>query len=298
LALVSLYLRAQGDFLIWKDPNRNGVECFDKGLFYWVGTCELLPAGWRWLTACIAHDDAQGTDDLIYLGGAVFQRITRALQFRDNLLRALNRSQGNDAADEALIALDTSLLFLMGALDATARVAHRVLGLPPGDLINTGWQRKNWLQAVKAKAPSLAAIVSPGTVGCDTVTILRLLRNTVHGAGLCAFAISRRGRREETLVGLPRVDSSDILAAADRQGGRAAWGLREIRPNEFHADPGVLLERLLPAVIELLNDLMIHTPVETLPGVALKPGDAAPPSGDHSPYAERSRQSIRWQLGL
>jgi hypothetical protein len=259
----------------------------------------LLPAGWRWFTACVAHDHAQGTDDLIYLGGAVFQRVTRVLQSRDDVLRVLNRSQGNDATEEALIALDTSLVFLMGALDAIARVAHHVLGLPPGDLYKAGWQKaQNWLQDVAAKAPALAAIVAIGTAGFDTVEILRLLRNTVHGSGLRALAVGGSGCPEETFVGLPRADSTKILAAADRQGGRAAWGLREIRPNEFHADPGVLLERLVPAVIDLLNDLMARTPVETLPGVTLKPEDAAPPADNYQPFAERTRQSIRWQLGL
>jgi hypothetical protein len=89
-----------------------------------------------------------------------------------------------------------------------------------------------------------------------------------------------------------------ILGAADRQGDRAAWGLRETRPNEFHADPRVLLERLLPAVIELLNDLMVQTPFETLLSITLKPEDAAPPADENQPFAERKRRSIRWQLGL
>jgi hypothetical protein len=47
LALVSLYLRAQGDFLIWKDPNRKGVERFNKGLSYCrrPGSCSRLVGG-------------------------------------------------------------------------------------------------------------------------------------------------------------------------------------------------------------------------------------------------------------
>jgi hypothetical protein len=51
-------------------------------------------------------------------------------------------------------------------------------------------------------------------------------------------------------------------------------------------------------LIDLLNDLMAHPPVETLPGAALKSEDGAPAAGDHQPLAARNRQSIRWQLGL
>jgi hypothetical protein len=302
LALVGLYLRSEGDFVVWKDPGGDTPYRFDKGLYYWVGARELLPAGWRWFAACVMHEQGQGpalgTDELTYLGGAVFQRITRALQARDDLLRAMNCRQDNNVAEDALTALDVCLVFLMGALDATARVAHRVLGLPSDKIYQAGWQRPSWLNQVAARAPTLAQVVAPKRPGADALTILRLLRNTVHDAGLPALAIGFPGRREETLAGLPSSDRDQILKAADRQGGRQAWGLRELLPGRLHAEPGVILERLLPAVIELLNDLMTATPVEALAGVSLKPEHLVPPSDDRNGFGERERQSIRWELGL
>jgi hypothetical protein len=42
-ALVSLYLRAQGEFLAWKDSRGSSSASFNKGLFYQVGARELLP---------------------------------------------------------------------------------------------------------------------------------------------------------------------------------------------------------------------------------------------------------------
>src|SRR5260370_24570603 len=94
----------------------------------------------------------------------------------------LNRKQDIDVAEDALTALDTCLVFLMGALDAAARVAHRVLGLAPGHVRRAGWQSSSWLKDLAAKAPSLAEVVAAGTPGPDTLTILALLRNTVHEA--------------------------------------------------------------------------------------------------------------------
>jgi hypothetical protein len=302
LALVGLYLRTQGEFLIWKDHSSSTPYSFDKGLYYWVGARELLPAGWRWYAACVAHSEGRGQAahayDLTYLGGAVFQRVTRVLQARDDLLRAMNRKQDNNVAEDALTALDVCLVFLMGALDATARVAHRVLGLRPDSAYQAGWQRSRWLQDVAARKPSLAAVVAVGTAGADTLTILSLLRNTVHEAGLPALAIGFPGRREGTLAGLPRAHSDRILEAADRRGGRDAWGLQEIVPGRLHADPGFLLDRLLPRVIELLNELMTATPVGQLSGVLLKPGDSVPPRGLGEAFGEPERRSILWQLGL
>jgi hypothetical protein len=296
-ALVGLYLRTRGVYVIWKDPASQSSYQFNKGLFYWVGARELLPAAWRWFHACVFHDAAEDAEELSYLGGAVLHRVARALVARDDLLRAMNRRQDNDVADDALSALDTCLLLMMGAIDAAARVAHVVLGLPSENVYQAGWQRSRWLRNVAAVAPGLAAVVAEGTSSYDALTILRLLRNTVHGAGLQSLAVGVRGGRDQTLVGLPRADGNEILAAADRRGGRDAWGLRELIPGRLHADPGVLLETLLPATIKLLNEVMRETPVENLSHVVLTPQDSLPPSG-HSEFGERERQSIRWQLGM
>ena len=69
-------------------------------------------------------------------------------------------------------------------------------------------------------------------------------------------------------------------------------------PGRLYADPATLLERLLPAIIELLNGLMDATPVEDLPGVSLTPSKLRPPQDRNTPFGERERLSIRWQLGF
>ena len=69
------------------------------------------------------------------------------------------------------------------------------------------------------------------------MTIVSPLRNTVHEAGLPALAVGLPGRREGTLVGLPRADGDRILAAADRRGGREAWGLQELLPGGCTPNP-------------------------------------------------------------
>jgi hypothetical protein len=90
---------------------------------------------------------------------------------------------------------------------------------------------------------------------------------------------------------VPRFWRRSIARAA------GAWGLRELLPGRLHAEPGVLPGRLLPAVIELLNELMTGTAAGTLPGVWLKDGGSATPPRDDA-FGERQRHSIRWQLGL
>ena len=295
LELISLFLRSRGTFLIARTTS--GRYTFDKGLFYWVGARAMLPSGWRWLSACVAQDQVRNSDELTYLGGSVFQRVTRSLQVRDDLLRALNTTQDANVEEDLLIALDTILVFLMGALDACARVAHHVAGLSPGDAYRAGWQKERWLKKIAPVAPAFNEAVGPGSRGADILTVLRLLRNTVHGVGLNALRIASRpgGGLHDTLVGLPRAETALILHAVQRLGGREEWGLREIVSGVLHADPATLVEQLLPEVLRLLDTLMAATPVELL-GIEL-PTRKRPKSG-RDPFDDRKQQSARWQLGL
>jgi hypothetical protein len=294
LPLVSLYLRRQGVFVTYRSLDGTATETVNEGLFYWVGTRELLPAGWRWFTACVQHGAAD--DSIIYLGQSLFQRVQRALQSRDAVHGALNQPQNNDTADEALGNLDLILLGLMAAVDVTARIAHLALGLERSER-GAAWQRDRWLERVETTAPDLAAVVASGTPGRQTLTILNALRNSIHGAALSALAVgSATGPREDTLVGLPHGDADAVVAAMDTLGGREAFGVREVLPERIHADPGVLLDALFAMTLDLLNELMRLTPVERLDGVSLSREHELPPP--ENPFDEHSRNSIRLQLGL
>jgi hypothetical protein len=270
----------------------------NRGLYFWVGTRELLPAAWRWYSACVQEATSTNDDALTYLGGSLLQRVQRALQARDDVHLALNRPQGNDAADAALSSLDVCLVFLMGAVDVAARIAHRTLRLT-GNVHNASWQREKWINAVAKQDASLAATVQTGASGSHTLTILRLLRNSVHGEALPSLAVQRGGTRHDTLVGLPQAVLSELLGAIDALGGQAMWSVQGAIPGRMHCDPGILLEQLFPRVLELLNTLMERTPVERLPHVTLQPAHSLPPSEEPwETFGEYSRHSIRWQLGL
>lgn len=298
LTIIGLYIRSQGSFIVSRDPAGRGTHTMNRGLYYWVGTRELLPSAWRWFSACVQYSTSIGNNSLLLLGQSVLQRTQRALQVRDEVHVALNKPQNNDTADEALSSLDIVLLLLMGAVDATARIVHMVLGVS-GKPYKAAWQSKSWLADVTAAAPLLGALLQPGTDEAHTLTILRLLRNSIHGEALSPLAVGQNGRRDRTLVGLPASQQADLIAAFTALGGETAWGVDEVIPGRIHADPGVLLEQLLPRVLLMLNKIMDATPVEQLSGVSLEPADSEPPVGPHSEsFRDLNRQSIRWQLGL
>ncbi|MDF3292353.1 hypothetical protein [Streptomyces silvisoli] len=297
LALIGLYLRMQGLYITYRGPDGRGTYSMNKGLYYWVGTRELLPAAWRWFAACVQHSIGVGDQTLINLGGSLLRRLQTALQNRDELHRSLNLEQNNDTALEILDRLDVILVSLMGAIDVAARVAHHALDLQSG-IYAAAWQKKNWLKEVQAKNPGLAAAVGPNTPGRHTVTILRLLRNSVHGEALSSLAVRNMSGPIETRVHLPQADSTEILAAMDALGGRADWGVKEIIRGRWDADPGMLVEHLVPHIVDLLNDLMKRTPVEQLSHVSVTPKDELPPTDPQGPFNPRERESIRWQFGF
>lgn len=301
IQVIGLYLRSQGTFIISRDPAGRGTHTMNRGLYYWVGMRELLPSAWRWFAGCVQHSQGGGDDRLLFLGQSVMQRIQRALQVRDEVHIALNKPQNNDTADDALSSLDVALLLLMGAVDATARVVHAVLGIS-GSARSAGWQRKKWVTKVSAVAPGLGGLFQSAADHAHTLTILGLLRNSIHGEALPALGIGMGRQRDGTLVELPVSQQAELLAAFTALGGTSAWGVQELISGRMHTDPGILLERLLPRVLQLLNEVMDATPVEQLSNVKLQPSNLeapAAPAGSYSdPFRETSRQSIRWQLGL
>lgn len=300
VALLGLYLRHQGEFIVSRTPNGAGTLACDRGLFYWVAARELLPTSWRWMTACIQHSSAIDGDLLTYLSSSLIERIKRALLARDRLQLALCQPQDNNTGDDAMSELDQVCLLLMGATDVAAHVAHIVLRPKRKAYRNSdiGWQKRDWMRDVAEVRSSLAQIVSPNSTGADLLAILRALRNTIHGEALHSIAVHgpRSDRREETLVGLPRHDRQHLLAAIDRRGGRDTWGITELAPGYLYAHPGVLVETLLIGMVELLNSLLTETPVEHLAGVDLTVDDLRPPG--EFPFDTRTRRHIRWQLGL
>jgi hypothetical protein len=298
LAIVGLYARVQDRYITSRDPTGRATHTMNRGLFFWVGTRELLPAGWRWFASCLQHSRGGGDERLVFVAQSAFQRVQRALQVRDDIHVVLNKPQHNDTADQILASVDVVLLLLMGAVDAAARVAHTTLGLTtsPHD---GGWQRQRWIKAVSKHAPELAKLFEPDTEHSHALTILRLLRNAIHGEALQPLAVGPSQRRQRTLIGLPATDAKRVTEAIHALGGPECWGVESLIPERLHFDPGIFIEQLFPRVLAMLNDTMDNTPVEQLSSVSLSPAESLPPNDpQHDTFGEINRQSIRWQLAL
>ena len=295
LPVVSLYLRTQGVFDTYRSLDGHATSSVNRGLFYWYGARGLLPAGWRWHRAWRQHagDDVGSA----YLAQSAFTRVQRALEARDLVHRALNQPQHNDTAELALSYFDVVLITLMGALDVTARIAHRVLELPQKTERSAGWHRADWLKVVACTDQALADAFSAETWNATAARLLSELRNAVHAAAPAPLGVTTPGLgRQATMVSFPHTDGEQLALWMDRLGGRETWGMASIISDRYHADPGALLEQLFAAAITLLDRTMASTPVERLPDVALTAEDGQPPS--HGGFSGWERTSILRQLAL
>jgi len=243
----------------------------------------LLPAGWRWFSACVQQGVANDHEDeqVIFLAQSLLRRFQRALMARDEALRALNKPQDNDTAEEALGNVDLVALALMAAVDVSAGVAHRVLGFPEKDEKKAKWQDKTFRSAVAVEAPEVAALFKGETANRLRLNALGLLRNSIHGEALDALRVSEAGRTPDRfLIGLPHRDADRLVQSLDKLGGRDAWGIEQLWEGRMHADPGLLIDQLIVQTAELLNDVMASTPVERLANVDEATLQTGPPDDD------------------
>jgi hypothetical protein len=297
IPVLGLYLRAQQEF-ITPTGQKKFTMTMNRGLFYWVGTRELLPEAWRWFSACVYHSSGTNDDKLSYLGGATLSRIQRALELRDQVHIAINRITNNDTNDLAMTNLDGALTSLMGAVDASARVAHYVLGLNPEMTYFSGWQRERWLRLVREVNPDLGSIVSEGTDNYHILRILSLLRNSIHGEPIHAIT-KQESLKTDIILALPREEETNILSSMDATGGREMWGVKQLTPNLNEVDPGILIDKLFEEVIKFLNAVMKATPIELLSHLENIDLTAGPKNtNDHDTFSEWNRVNTRWQLGF
>jgi hypothetical protein len=301
LALVSLYLRAQGVFWVWADPLGKWIYHTNKGMFYWVGARELLPAGWRWVTACSQHSQHTGVEKWREIATSAIERVQRALEYRDHLHTAMNQPASNDTGDNAVSAFEVAAMLLMSAVDLTAIVAHHAVGLTTVERY-ASWQNTGWLGQIATKSSTLAAVVAQGTMAKDTLTALQDIRNSIHGVALEDVIVRRTGGKPTgIMIRLPKGRNARLLGVMRNLASDKSWGLEDWG-EDYLADPGMTLDALFPLVVNLLNDLMRETPVDKLPGVSLQPADLLPPASgpvsNADPFSERWRFSIRWQLGF
>jgi hypothetical protein len=259
LAVVGLYLRKDDPYMGGWAP-KMGLT-LGRHLAAWVAVRSQLPSGWRWSSALVDHSTATDDDYATLLFGSFFERLVRMLDHRDKIHRATLQRANNQTGNNATEALDTVMFNVVGAFDAAAIAAHIGAGLPFEDRRRAGWQSKDWRKELDV--PHLYEMFHKNKPADDLFAVCRLLRNTVHGAGLSSVVASTTST-SRTLVRLPHAEAAEILDRLNRLAPAPTWGIDRRHRGHLYVDPARLVEGLVPLVFSTLEELLAHTPFDRL----------------------------------
>jgi hypothetical protein len=162
--------------------------------------------------------------DLRKVSGTHRESVVREA-FKD-LLKGWARSQ-----DPIMYHFDYLALLLVGAFDAQARVARRVYRINRPNEMNTGFRRKEFLDALKgSSATALYNLVTEQHFS-DLMDLIHLIRNSIHGSVWPTIASENYRELEESFIKVPPPYKDKIWQAARRRGSADNWGL--IQDNDF-----------------------------------------------------------------
>jgi hypothetical protein len=211
--------------------------------------------------------------------------------------------QNNNTADEALFALDGFLVFLVGAFDAVGRAAHLTYGLNGSRLHEASWRRPWRTRQLAPVAASLAQLMDNGTAARDTLDLVALLRNTIHGEALRTVAAKYSSRPLQNALLLPKDQEDELVTIIARRGGNDAWGIREHPNLGVSMQMNVFVESVLPMAVNALDTLIGGIEVERLAGVQPTTLPTGPPADDPrnqlgDAFDSIRRRQVRLMAGL
>jgi hypothetical protein len=268
IRVVGLFLRSRGCYAYWAEKP-GFTQSFDRGLFYWVLTRHHTPSMWRYHSACYAAAKNRN-DDTGSLSSAVLQRCDRAFQSRDRIAQAFYRGSRADVRDELMYHFDYLTLLLMGAIDAQARVAHRVYGLP-GDERRAAFQHVDWRSALEKVAPALVGVVTADRAR-GVLGMLRSLRNTIHGVPLPGFTV-HGGEHPATIEVEQHAEAAQLRNACEALGSLSDWGFStetyvdaesSERREHLRLEPYTLADALVWECVRLVDAIAAGTEVARL----------------------------------
>jgi len=327
LALIGLYLRWHHQLIIiggaavrWHPTDMRHSVAFTT-----------LPAFERWNQAGRTwHDSTPGGElTLENLNQTLLTRISRALEFRDAVF-ALSATMDGHEPEEMLCELDSLLFSLVGAFDAAARITDLILHMNGGKSIgwqNTSRRNRGWQTRLEPLAPELYDYTKAGTEMQRAFEVLRWLRNSVHNEALDLttddkeFYVTVETHTQDRLREFLREghtgwSTTEMGIRVQPPGGATAgkWlpgtgrysvtARRSGAPKPADPLEGILvlqvrklINRIFPACLTALNEIMRLTPLTNVPGyhVAL---DDPPRVNLPWQFSDTTGHRLRYLYGL
>jgi hypothetical protein len=149
---------------------------------------------WRYNSACQQLRDTSDSN-LATMSWSVITRCKHAIQARDLIGESFYAPHDDASGDDSAYHFDYLTLLLVGALDAQARVAHRVYRLPGLNRVSfKGGARSGFLNGLREAGGTELYDLLTTTKVENFLTLLFEIRNTIHEASLSAAGHHTTGK--------------------------------------------------------------------------------------------------------
>ncbi|WP_143187172.1 hypothetical protein [Microbacterium sp. AR7-10] len=247
LALVALYLRSDGQFILAKVPNvtvtasstqfhRQVAEVHLPSLTEFVNRAEGRVSAARLLT--------------------VLSRARNLFKARDRIALLTSQAATDDIANEISLTFTHSLVDMVAFHDVLARIINEFLKPPESNPPRIKWQNPRWRARVIEEFPDLEDPWSDGGHAKHLNDALRVVRNEIHDvAPVITPFRAERGAAQVGLafhveVGARVVTSLGALADDSRLGIRQAFA------DGHLMDPHLFYEFVMPWMIRSVDDVL------------------------------------------
>jgi len=301
LQIIGLLLRSRDKYNV-RGQQRHWLDhsSFSRSLYYWVLTRHRTPSLWHYNSVCITSD-GDPSNGMAAMAASLLSRCKHALQARDLIGEAFYAPHSDASRDDTMYHFDYLTVLLVGALDAEARIAHAVYGLP-GVAGNINFRRHKFLSHLRSHgAAELCDLLSDSRTQA-LFTLLFEVRNTIHSASLASHGFHTTGKGPGWLEIGPGALAAALWDAAAVTGGPALWGLEKLRFQKgvdgpvvepIRLSPYAYAVRLVRDTLTLIDRIAAMTDIDRLCG-------GPPPSDllEGPPDDEVFSLEVRTRIGL
>ena len=286
--IVGFFLRFLGKFIYI--AHSKGHSSVNRGAFYWGLSRNNLPNMWKYFTICL-HAESHRHDDTGDVAGSILMRCSRAFEARDSIAYSFYAPQNNDTRDELMYHFDYLTLLLSGIFDAQALIAHRTYNIEKPIERYASFRNEDMCKAL-TKATDLHKLVSDPKFK-ELMTLLYLMRNTIHKAGMRTTEYHVIGNQRISYVIVPTVFAENIINAVKNIGSSdEVWGL--FQSHELLLEPFTYAAKLLKECLFQINEIAGATDVSRL----LPEGVDIPDVSDTPPADPLFQGTIKQRINL
>ncbi len=247
LALVALYLRSAGKFILTKVPNVENVASPTR--FYQEAAEVLIPS----LEAFAHRADARISAARVL---TVISRVRTLLKARDRIALLTSESVSDDVADEISVTFTHALVDMVALHDVLARIVNEFLEPPEPRRQVIKWSSPMWRERVMKRFPEIAGSWGDDGVAKHLNDALRTIRNEIHD--VAPVIIPYRSERGATQVGLSfHVDvGTPVVTSLQQLADSRQSGIHQAFADGHLVDPHLFCEFVLPWLFRSVDDIL------------------------------------------